>query len=468
MPDRVQLFVRAGPINAPMQVLSTSEGRTAHVLRQEFPHLRRFTNVLWSRPSIALGRIFFGVDGAPLHRAAVGRGGLVRRAYVFPLRPTTRQHVALETCLESHRELYNAALQERRDAWSHSKTRINYGDQSAQLSEIRSARPDQAVWSFSSQQATLRRLNKAFGGFFRRIARGQRAGYPRFKGKARFDSVEWPKDGDGARWLPEQNRVYLQGVGEVKVDVHRPVQGRVKTIQIKRQGRRWVLVLSCDDVPTNPLPATDRPVGIDVGIASFATTSDGRHIENPRWGRAAADKLAAAQRRLARAKRRSKNRDRRRETVAARHRKIANQRKDFHHKQARSLVESYDLLVVEDLRIANMLGRAKPVPDPDNPGQYLANGARAKSGLNRSISDAGWGRFTSMLRAKAEDAGRTWIEVDPRHTSDGCEKWGYAAAENRITQAEFECQRCSHRTHADEHAARNILRAGLAHHARAA
>jgi putative transposase len=108
------------------------------------------------------------------------------------------------------------------------------------------------------------------------------------------------------------------------------------------------------------------------------------------------------------------------------------------------------------------------VPDPDNPGQYLANGARAKSGLNRSISDAGWGRFTSMLRAKAEDAGRTWIEVDPRHTSDGCEKCGYAAAENRITQAEFECQRCSHRTHADEHAARNILRAGLAHHARAA
>jgi putative transposase len=174
--------------------------------------------------------------------------------------------------------------------------------------------------------------------------------------------------------------VYLQGVGEVKVDVHRPVQGRVKTIQIKRQGRRWVLVLSCDDVPTNPLPATDRPVGIDVGIASFATTSDGRHIENPRWGRAAADKLAAAQRRLARAKRRSKNRDRRRETVAARHRKIANQRKDFHHKQARSLVESYDLLVVEDLRIANMLGgqtrarprQPRPVSGERRPGQIRA------------------------------------------------------------------------------------------------
>jgi putative transposase len=397
----------------------------------------------------------------------MGRGGLVRRAYVFRLRPTARQHVALGACVDAHRELYNAALQERRDAWSHDKTRINYGDQSAQLTEIRSVRPDQAVWSFSSQQATLRRLNKAFAGFFRRVRAGQKAGYPRFKGKARFDSVEWPKDGDGARWLPEQRRVYLQGVGQVKVELHREVVGRVKTIQVKRQGRRWMLVLSCDDVPDNPLPATGCAVGIDVGVVSFATTSDGEHIDNPRWGRAAGDGLAAAQQRLQRAKRGSKNRQRRRETVAARHRKIANQRKDFHHKQARALVERYDVLAVEDLKIANMVRRAKPVPDPDASGSYLPNGGRAKSGLNRSISDASWGGFLSILRAKAEDAGRVWIEVDPRHTSDGCENCGHATRENRVTQAEFVCQRCSHRAQADEHAARNILRAGLALHAHA-
>lgn len=192
------------------------------------------------------------------------------------------------------------------------------------------------------------------------------------------------------------------------------------------------------------------------------------HIDNPRWGRAADEKLSAAQQRLQRAKRGSKSRQRRRETVAARHRKIANQRKDFHHKQTRALVESYDVLVVEDLQIVNMLRRAKPVPDPDNPGQFLNNGARAKSGLNRSISDAGWGGFVSKLRAKAEDAGRVWIEVDPRHTSDGCEKCGFAARENRVSQAEFVCQRCAHRAQADEHAARNILRAGLALHAHAA
>jgi putative transposase len=196
------------------------------------------------------------------------------------------------------------------------------------------------------------------------------------------------------------------------------VQGRVKTIQIKRQGRYWMLVLSCDEVPASPLPANGR-------VAKC-------------------------------------------ETVAARHRKIANQRKDFHHKTARHLVQSYDVVVVEDLAIANMVRRAKPVGDPDNPGQFLANGARAKSGLNRRISDAGWGRFVSILRAKAEDAGRTLIEVDPRHTSDGCEICGHAARENRVTQAVFTCQRCGHSAHADEHAARNILRAGLAHHAHAA
>ena len=240
---------------------------------------------------------------------------------MFRLRPTARQHVALAACLEGHRELYNAALQERRDGWAHSKTRIHYRDQSAQLTEIRAARPDLAVWSFSSQQATLRRLNKAFAGFFRRVKAAKpsvRPGFPRFKGKGRFDSMEWPKDGEGARWRPEQRQVYLQGIGQVKVHVHRQVMGRVKTIQVKRQGRRWILVLSCDDVPTAPLPATGRQAGLDVGIVSFATTSDGEHIDNPRWGRAAGDRLAAAQQRLQRAQRQSKNRERKRQTVAAR------------------------------------------------------------------------------------------------------------------------------------------------------
>jgi putative transposase len=380
------------------------------------------------------------------------------------MRPTARQHIALAACVEGHRELYNAALQERRDAWRAGRTRIVYGDQSAQLKDIRRERPDVAVWSFSSQQATLRRLNRAFEGFFRRVKAGATPGYPRFKGAHRFDSVEWPTDGDGARWHPDTARVYLQGIGQVKITAHRAVLGRVKTIQIRREGRRWMLILSCDDIPATPVPDTGRQAGVDVGIASFATTSDGDHIGNPRWARTAAARLGAAQHRLARAKRASNNWGCRRETVAARHRKVANSRRDFHHKTALALVQSYDLIAVEGLAIASMLRRAKPGPDPDQPGAFLPNGAAAKSGLNRSIADAGWGQFVSILRAKAEDAGRTMIEVDPRHTSDRCEACGHTAKENRITQAAFTCRKCGHQAHADQHAARNILRAGLAHH----
>jgi putative transposase len=327
-------------------------------------------------------------------------------------------------CLASHRELYNAALQERRDAWRLQRTGVSYGEQSAQLKDIRKARPDAAVWSFSSQQATLRRLNRAFASFFRRVRAGETPGYPRFKSVRRFDSVEWPKDGDGCRWQPDTRRVYLQGIGQVKVSVHRRVEGRVKTIQVRRQGRHWRLILSCDQVPTRPA------VGIDVGIASFATTSDGRR--------------------------------RARATVAGRHRKVANQRRNFHHHTARALVARYDLLVVEDLRIRNLVRRPAPRPDPDHPGGFLANRAAAKTGLHRSIHDAGWAQFVSILRAKAEEAGRVVIDVDARHTSDRCEACGHTAAENRATQAVFSCRGCGHTANADEHAARNILRAGLA------
>jgi putative transposase len=386
----------------------------------------------------------------------------VRRAYTFRLRPTARQHVALGQCLASHRELYNAALQERRDAWRLRTTTVAYGDQSAQLKEIRRIRPDVAAWSFSSQQATLRRLNRAFAGFFRRVRAGETPGYPRFKPAHRFDSVEWPEDGDGCRWQPDTRRVYLQGIGQVKVSVHRQVEGRVKTIQVRRHGRRWMLVLSCDNVPTRPLEPTHAAVGIDVGIASFATLSDGKHVPNPDFGRIAAAKLGAAQRVLARKQRGSSNRQRAKETLAARHRKVANQRRNFHYHAARALVARYDLLVVEDLKIRNLVRRPAPRPDPGRPGGFLSNRAAIKTGLNRSIHDVGWAQFVSILRAKAEEAGRVVIDVDAKHTSDRCEACGHTAKENRASQAVFYCRRCGHTVDADEHAARNVLRAGLA------
>lgn len=386
----------------------------------------------------------------------------MRRSYKFLLRPTRRQEIALAACLEDHRTLYNAALEHRRTAYRMAGVTIRYGDQSAELKHIRADDPDgQGRWSFSSQQATLRRLDKAFAAFFRRVKAGQKPGFPRFKGRGWFDTVEWPKDGDGCRWdsqpeHPTATYVRLQGIGHVRVHQHRPVRGRVKTISVKREGRRWYVILACDDVPAEPLPATGAVVGLDMGVASLVTTSDGEHLANPRHLAATADRLAAAQRDLARKKRGSKGRLKAVARVAALHAKVRRQRLDHAHKAALDLVRDYDVIVHEDLRIANMTRSASGTID--NPGRNVAQ----KSGLNRSVLDAGWGVFLRVLAHKAESAGRELIAVNPANTSRTCARCGHCAAENRVTQAEFACTACGHTAHADVNAAENILRAGLA------
>ncbi|MFF3465043.1 RNA-guided endonuclease InsQ/TnpB family protein, partial [Streptomyces sp. NPDC002619] len=184
------------------------------------------------------------------------------RAYKFLMRPTVRQGQALGEMLRDHCSLYNAALQERRDAYRHpSKTSVTYGMQSAQLKDIRGFDPErQGRWSFSSQQATLRRLDKAFAAFFRRVKAGQKAGYPRFRGMGRFDTVDFPKDGDGCRWDSTEHdpvtRVRFQGVGHVRVHQHRPVKGRVRTVSVTREGKRWYVIVTAEQAEVEPLPAT--------------------------------------------------------------------------------------------------------------------------------------------------------------------------------------------------------------------
>jgi putative transposase len=384
----------------------------------------------------------------------------VRRAYKFLLRPTVKQTQALAACLEDHRLLYNAALEERREAYRRTGVTVRYGDQSAQLKDIRRFDPDQARWSFSSQQATLRRLNKTFDGFFGRVKAGKTPGYPRFKGAGWWDTVEWPKDGDGCRWNPTPDngptRVYLQGIGHVRVHAHRQTQGRVKTVSVKREGHRWYLILSCDDVPAEPARPADAPVGIDMGVAAFLTTSDGVQVPNPRHLAASADRLTVAQQALARCKRGSNRRRRARVRVAAIHRKVSRQRLDHAHKTARWLVQHHDLIAHEALRIGNMTRSASGTVGA--PGHNVA----AKSGLNRSILDAGWGVFLRVLAAKAESAGRLVIAVNPANTSRTCPACGHCARENRVTQADFACLRCDYTGHADVVGASNILRAGLA------
>ncbi len=406
-----------------------------------------------------------------------GAGGAgVIRAYKFLLRPTARQAQALTEMLRDHCSLYNAALQERRDAYRHvSKTTVRYGDQSAQLKEIRAFDPErQGRWSFSCQQATLRRLDKAFAAFFRRVKAGEKPGYPRFKGVGHFDTVEFPKDGDGCRWDSQphdtQTRVRLQGVGQVRVHQHRPVRGRVKTISVKREGRQWYLILSCDDVPAEPLPATGSIVGIDMGTVHFFTDSNGEHKDNPRFVESMAEELAAAQRYLDTFPKRTRKRTKRHRAAARKvarlHGKIRRRRLDHHHKTALALVRENDAIAHERLNTAGMTKAPAPKPDPEQEGAFLSNGSAAKAGLNRSILDAGWGLFLQILANKAESAGRRVIPVDARNTSRTCPPsaggCGHVAKENRVTQAKFECVKCGFVENADRVGALNVLnRAGL-------
>lgn len=397
-------------------------------------------------------------------KAVHGKLVRVRRACKFLMRPTVKQAAALSDCLEDHRQLYNAALEHRRIAWQKAAVTVRYGDQSADLRHIRCDDPvGQGRWSFSSQQATLRRLDKAFAAFFRRVKAGKKPGYPRFKGRGWFNTVEWPEDGDGCRWdcAPGsgQVRVRLQGIGQVKVRQHRPVRGTVKTILVKREGRRWYVILSCDGIPAEPLSSTGVAIGIDMGIAHFLTTSDGAHVPNPHYLATSAARLADTQRTLSRCKRRSMRRQQARQRVASIHRKVRRQRLDFAHKTAFILVRDHDLIAHEALRIENMTRSARGTIG--NPGTNVA----AKSGLNRSILDAGWGVFLNVLRAKAESAGRVVVEVDSRHTSQKCSRCGHIAAANRVSQSLFRCLACDHSAHADMNAAQNILRAGLARQA---
>jgi putative transposase len=348
----------------------------------------------------------------------------VRRAFKFRAYLTAGQVSRSGQCLRDHQRLYNGALEERREAWRMRKVSVRYGQQSAQLKDIRGFDPDQGRWSFSSQQATLRRLDKAMAAFYRRVKAGQKAGYPRFRALDRWDSVEWPSEADGCRWEPGTGRVYLRGIGHVKVHAHRTVEGRVKTVTLKREGRRWYVVLSCDDVPARPLPATGRQIGLDVGVARFATTSDGEIIANPRFTRESASDLAAAQQSLSRKQRGSSNHRRAKAKVTEVYRRIRNRRADFHHKAARALLSECDVIALENLNTAGMTRRPEPKPDPAQPGGFLPNNAAAKSGLNKSVLDAGWAQFMNILAAKAEEAERRIMFVNPACTSIDCHKCG--------------------------------------------
>ena len=407
-------------------------------------------------------------------------GCAMRRAYKLRAYPTRQQEGRAVRLLRDHCDLYNAALQERRDAWRMRSVSVGYGDQSAQLREIRGADPDgQGRHSFTAQQQTLRRLDATFRAFFKRVratekeqqrrqakrqannggAKAKRkepkVGYPRFKPYQRFDQVLFVV-GDGARWKPGVGARWahatFQAVGQIKVKQHRPIKGRVKTLQLKRESRRWYVVVVVE-AEAEPLPPSGRAIGVDVGVARFLTTSDGQVVANPRFLDIAQAKIACLQRRKERTSLGSGNRKQLRRALAKEWRKVHNQRRDFHHKTARALVDTYDVLAMENLNVHNMTTTASGTVE--QPGRKVAQ----KAGLNRSILDAGWGQFTSILTAKAESAGRRVIRVDPSYTSVDCHTCGFRCTRPR--QDTVICPNCGEQD-ADLNGARNIaIRAGL-------
>ena len=353
----------------------------------------------------------------------------MRRAYKLRAYPTRPQEGRAVRLLADHCDLYNAALAERREAWRRCNVSVAYGEQSAQLKEIRAADPGgQGRHSFTAQQQTLRRLNTVFAVYLRRArdrkGKVRRVGYPRFKPYQRFDQVLFVA-GDGAKWEPADAgrwaHATFQAVGRVKVNQHRPVVGRVKTLQLKREHRRWYVIV-VTEAETAPLASTGRSVGVDVGVVRFLTTSDGQIIANPRFLDAAQIRIADLQRRIMRARPGSGNRWRLRRALAKEWRKIRNQRRDFHHQTARMLVDTCDVLALEDLNAAAMTATASGTIEA--PGRNVA----AKAGLNRSILDAGWAQFTSILVAKAESAGRRVVLVHPAATSIDCHVCGARCA----------------------------------------
>jgi putative transposase len=274
----------------------------------------------------------------------------VKRACKFRAYPTRPQEGRSARLLRDHCDLYDAALEERREAWRMRQASVTYGMQSAQLRDIRHADPaGHGRHSFTAQQQTLRRLNTVFQAFYKRAQAGS-AGYPRFKPYSRFNQVAFV-NGDGAKWTPAGEdgwaRATFQAVGAVKVHQHRAVTGTVKTLTLKREHRRWYVVVVADAEP-EPLPDAGREVGVDLGVARFLTTSDGDVVASPRFLAEPAGVIADLQRRKEQAQRGSGNRKRLRRALAKEWRKVRNRRRDFHHKTARALVDTCDVIALEN------------------------------------------------------------------------------------------------------------------------
>jgi putative transposase len=339
----------------------------------------------------------------------------------------------LTTC----RLLYNNSLAERKDAWHTHQHSVGYYEQATHLKAAKQTNPFLKAIHSQVLQDVLRRLDKTFTNFFRRLKKGEHAGYPRFKGKYRYDSFTYPQSGFELAY--QKKKLRLSKIGNTTIKLHRPIpaEGVIKTCTIKRDVDHWYACFAVELPDTDPASqrALQKAIGVDVGLKSLLALNNGDKIANPRWFRNSEKKLANAQRRKDRKVKGSNNRHKQNTKVARLHRKIRNQRKDFHHKLSRKLVDTYDLIVYENLKITNMVKN-----------HHLA----------KSISDAGWGQLMCFTEYKAEEAGTLVEYVSAYNTTQLCSRCGKLVPKTLTTRI-HKCLYCGLNLKRDHNSAITIL-----------
>ena len=364
----------------------------------------------------------------------------MRKAFKYRIYLTNGQRRILEQQLEECRWVYNETLATRKNAWEQEQRNVDWYETKRALPLLKDTRPALKLVHSQVLQNVTERVELAFAAFFRRVKAGKpEIGYLRFKSKGRYDSITYPQYGNGVRL--DGKRLILSNVGAVQVVLHRPVEGTPKTVTLTRSRTgTWYACFSCE-VETSPLPPTDEVVGVDVGLSSFATLSTGDEIDNPRFYRRDEADLKHVQKLKDAAKNGQRWEENRRgkKTLAHIHERIANRRSDFAHKRSRELVDTYQVIVFEELDPMEM-GRSR--------------------GIRKSILDVAWSQFISLTVAKAEGAGRRVVLVNPRNTSKLCSSCG-ELVQKRLSDRIHACPHCGLVMGRDHNAALNILHRGL-------
>ncbi len=380
--------------------------------------------------------LFLGFS--PCFPSIYAYNAIVRKTVLYRLYPTRAQETILEGQLDECRWLYNQLLEQRKTSYETSGSSPGLYDQQKTISVLKAERP--GIGNVHSQvlQNVAVRIDLAFKAFFRRVKAGEKPGYPRFRATFRYDSMTFPQVPSGCSLVDGQ--LVLSKVGSVKIVLHRPLDGKPKTCTIRRSSTgKWYACFSCEVQQPKPLQPSPQQTGIDVGLTTFATLSNGEAIENPRFFRTDEKQLAKAQRLFAKEEKGTPKRRRRGKPIARIHERITFRRKDFANQQSRKIVDRFGFIAVEDLEVNRMAHN-----------QCLA----------KSISDAAWSLFFTLLFFKAASAGRTIVKVNPAYTSQTCSKCGHRE-KLPLEERTYRCSCCGLEINRDHNAARIILGLGL-------